>query len=116
MAEAEHIADTLGISLETFLERYSDDSWFEPGFYLLDSQDGACVFLGETEDRRVFSCLIHAVRPEVCRKWQPGLERKECFEGLQKYWRLSVDSSGQLWGSEEKIQEFRSVLNSGELL
>jgi len=113
VAEAEHIADTLGISLETFLERYSDDSWFEPGYYLLDSQDGACVFLAETEDSRVFSCLIHAVRPEVCREWQPGLERKECLEGLQKHWRLSVDSSGQLWGSEEKVREFRSTFNSG---
>jgi len=116
MTEAEHIAGTLGISLEMFLERYSDDSWFEPGYYLLDSQDGACIFMVESEDSRMFSCLIHPIRPQVCQEWQPGLERKECLEGLQKYWRLSVDSSGLLWGSEEKVQEFRSALESGKFL
>jgi Fe-S-cluster containining protein len=115
-AEAEHIADTLGISLEDFLERYVDDSWFEPGFYLLDTQDGACIFLAETEDSRITSCLIHPVRPEVCREWQPGLERKECLEGLQKCWGLSVDSSGQLQGPEEKIKEFQSAFKSGKFL
>ena len=115
-AEAEHIADTLGISLEDFLERYVDDSWFEPGFYLLDTQDGACIFLAETEDSRITSCLIHPVRPEVCREWQPGLERKECLEGLQKCWGLTVDSSGRLSGPEEKIKEFQSAFKSGKFL
>ena len=108
-AEAEHIADSLGVSLEMFLERYVDDSWFEPGFYLLDTQDGACIFLDETDDTRLKSCRIHSIRPEVCREWQPGLDRKECLEGLQKCWGLTVDSSGQLSGPDDKVQEFRSV-------
>jgi Fe-S-cluster containining protein len=112
-AEAEHIAESLEVSLEDFLERYVDDSWFEPGYYLLDTQDGACIFLAETKDNRVFSCLIHPVRPEVCREWQPGLERKECLEGLQKYWGLIADSSGQLHGSEDKVREFRSIFKRG---
>jgi len=116
VAEAEHIADSLGISLETFLERYSDDSWFEPGYYLLDSQDGVCIFLAESEDSRMFSCLIHPVRPEACWEWQPDLERKECFEGLQRCWGLSVGSSGRLQGPPEKVREFRSALKSGKFL
>lgn len=108
-AEAEHIAESLGVLLEEFLERYVDDSWFEPGYYLLDTQDGACIFLAETEDSRVFSCRIHHVRPQVCREWLPGPDRKECLEGLQKHWGLAVDSSGKLRGPVEKVQEFRSV-------
>jgi len=108
-AEAEHIAESLEISLEGFLDRYIDDSWFEPGYYLLDTQDGACIFLTESEDSRIKSCRIHSIRPQVCREWQPGLDRKECLEGLQKCWGLAIDSSGQLQGPEEKIQEFRSV-------
>ena len=108
-AEAEHIADSLGVSLETFLERYVDDSWFEPGFYLLDTQDGACIFLAGSEDKRVYSCLIHAVRPQVCREWQPGLDRKECLEGLQMCWGLTVDSAGRFQGPEDKLREFRSL-------
>jgi Fe-S-cluster containining protein len=115
-AEAEHIAESLGVSLEMFLERYVDDSWFEPGFYLIDTQDEACIFLSGTEDARIKSCLIHPVRPKVCREWQPGLDRKECLEGLQKWWGLTVDSSGKLEGSAEKIQEFRSALVSGKFL
>lgn len=108
-AEAELIGDSLGVSLETFLERYVDDSWFEPGFYLLDTQDGACIFLDETEDSRIKSCRIHSIRPRVCREWQPGLDRKECLEGLQKCWGLTVDSAGRLQGPEEKVQEFRKL-------
>jgi Fe-S-cluster containining protein len=109
-AEAEHIAESLGISLEDFLDRYIDDSWFEPGFYLLDSQDGACIFLAETDDKRVYSCLIHTIRPRVCREWQPGFDRKECLKGLEKYWRLTINLSGELSGPEEKVQEFWSVI------
>ena len=114
-AEAEHIAGTLGVSLETFLERYVDDSWFEPGYYLLDTHDGACIFLAESEDTRVKSCLIHAVRPQVCREWQPCLERKECLEGLEKCWGLSVDSSGRLRGPEDKVREFQSLYSERKL-
>ncbi len=109
VAEAEHIADSFGVSLEMFLEKYVDDSWFEPGYYLLDTHDGTCIFLAETEDGRVFSCRIHPVRPEACREWQPGLEQEECLEGLKKCWGLTVDSSGQLCGPEDKVREFRSV-------
>ena len=111
-AEAEHIAESLGVSLETFLERYVDDSWFEPGFYLLDTQDSACIFLAETEDKRIYSCRVHSLRPQVCREWQPGLDRKECLEGLQKCWGLTVDSLEKLQGPEKKVQEFRSVFKS----
>jgi Fe-S-cluster containining protein len=110
--EAEHIAESLGVSLEDFLDRYVDDSWFEPGYYLLDTQDGACIFLVDTEDSRVKSCSIHSIRPQVCREWQPGFDRKECLEGLQKCWGLAVDSSGKLQGTEDKVQEFKSVIES----
>ena len=116
VAEAERIAASLGISLEGFRERYVDDSWFEPGYFLLDTQDGACIFLSVTEDSRITSCQIHQLRPRPCREWQAGLDRKECLEGLGEYWGLAVDSSGRICGSREKVREFRSVLKSGEFL
>jgi len=109
VAEAEHIAESLGVSLEVFLDRYVDDSWFEPEYFLLDTHDGACIFLDESEDNRIKFCRIHAIRPQVCREWQPGLERKECLEGMEKCWGLTVDSSGQLCGPEDKVREFRST-------
>jgi Fe-S-cluster containining protein len=115
-AEAEHIAESLRVSLEDFLNRYVDDSWFELGYYLLDTQDGACIFLDETEDSRIKSCRIHSVRPQVCREWQSSLDRKECLEGLQKCWGLMIDSSGRLQGPEGKVQEFRLALESGKFL
>ena len=111
-AEAEHIAGSLRVSLEVFLERYVDDSWFEPGFYLLDTQDGACIFLADSKDERTNSCLIHSIRPQVCREWKPGFDRKECLEGLEQCWGLTVDSSGRLNGPGDKVQEFWSVLKS----
>ena len=110
--EAEHIAESLGISLETFLERYTDDSWFEPGYYLLDTQDGACIFLADSEDARMKFCRIHHIRPEACREWQPGLEKKDCLEGLEQCWGLTVDPSRQLQGPEEKLREFWAAASS----
>jgi hypothetical protein len=43
--EAEAIARALGLPLDEFLDRYIDDSWYEPGRFLLDTDTEACVFL-----------------------------------------------------------------------
>ena len=112
VTEAHNIAGALGISLEEFRDRYVDGSWFEPGYFVLESHDGPCIFLEHKQESRLASCLIHPVRPRVCREWQPGWHRRECREGLRIYWGLSVDPSGELEGPGEKINDFRNSLQS----
>jgi len=112
VAEAENIAGALGISLEEFQDGYVDGSWFEPGYFLLESHDGPCIFLEQGQGDKIASCLIHPVRPQVCRDWEAGWHRRECREGLSRYWGLSIDPSGELRGPPAKIREFRSFLRS----
>jgi len=82
LAEAETIATALGISLDTFLDRYTDDSWPGSEYCLLDTYNDACVFLKHDKENKVASCRIHPVRPQACREWAASLSRKECQEGL----------------------------------
>lgn len=112
VAEAENIAGALGISLEEFRDRYVDGSWFEPGYFLLESHDGPCIFLEHKPGNRLSSCLIHPVRPQVCRDWEADWHRRECCEGLSRYWGLSIDFSGELQGHPAKIREFKDFLRS----
>ena len=112
-AEAVAIADALGMSLDTFLDRYIDDAWFEPGRFLLDTDTGACVFLQPASDGRVAACKIHPLRPQACRDWEAGLHKKECLEGLRVHWGLTASPSGKLLGSEEDVRRFRAFIRSG---
>ncbi len=110
-AEAQRIADYLVLPLETFLDRFADHRW--PGTdSLLCHFDGACAFLSYDPTGKVNNCSIHAVKPAACRDWRQGLNPPECRDGLAKHWQLSVNSSGQLEGSEEKIATFQSFLKS----
>ena len=112
LAEVKTIATALGISLDAFLDRYIDDSWPGSEYYLLDTYDEACVFLEYDEESKVASCRIHPVRPQACRKWAASLSRKECQEGLVRYWGLTVGSSGQLEGSKQRVRDFQRFLKS----
>ena len=112
-AEAETIALALGMSLDAFLDRYIDDAWFEPGRFLLDTDTDACVFLNPaTDDSKAASCKIHPLRPQACRDWQASLHKKECLEGLQRYWGLTATPSGKLVGSKEDLRRFRAFMQS----
>ncbi len=110
--EAETIAAALGMAMEDFLDRYVDDSWFEPGVFLLDADNGACVFLELAADGRPVLCRIHGFRPQVCRDWQPGLDKKECLEAMERDWGLSASPSGNLLGPSEDVKRFRAFLQS----
>jgi hypothetical protein len=52
------------------------------------------------------------VKPSACWEWTPSLYRRECLEGLAKYWGLTASPFGQLEGAEEKLRDFYSFLNS----
>lgn len=114
-AEAQAIADALGMTLDAFLDRYVDDSWYEPGRFLLDTGTDACVFLEPASEGRPASCKIHPLRPQVCRDWQAGLHKKECLEGLEQHWGLTASPSGKLLGPEESLRRFRAFLQSQAL-
>ena len=110
--EARRIADDLRLPLMLFLERYVDHHWYGLESFLLRQHDGACVFLEHTEDNKKTKCLIHSMKPAACREWTPSLYRRECREGLVKYWQLTVSPSGQLEGAEEKLGDFHSFIES----
>jgi hypothetical protein len=52
------------------------------------------------------------VKPAHCREWTPSLYRRECRDGLAKYWKLTVSPAGQLEGTEEKLRDFHSFVES----
>lgn len=110
-SEAQSIADYLGLPLETFLDRFADRRWPGQGS-LLCHLDGACAFLDYAPNSQLNNCRIQPVKPAACRDWQQGLNPPECREGLARHWQLSVNSSGQLEGSKEKLGEFQSFLKS----
>ena len=110
--EAGLIADYLELPLDVFLDRFTDHRWPAGPERLLCHLNGACVLLNSEQDGKLNNCRIHLVRPKACCDWEAGLDRKECRDGLAKHWQLSVNSSGQLEGSEEKLGEFQSFLKS----
>ncbi len=112
LTEARTIAAALGLSLDDFLDRYIDDSWPGSEYYLLDAHDEACVFLERSKGSKVASCRIHPVRPRACREWAPSLSRKECQQGLTRYWGLKVNPSGELIGSKLNLRDFQRFLKS----
>ena len=112
LVEARCIADDLGLSLDAFLDRYVDQRWHGPESFLLRQHDGACIFLEHTEGSNKTTCLIYRVKPAHCREWTPSLYRRECRDGLAKYWKLTVSPAGQLEGTEEKLRDFHSFVES----
>ena len=112
LMEAQCIADDLGLSLDAFLDRYVDQRWHGPKSFLLRQRDGACIFLEHTEGSNKTACLIHRVKPAHCQEWTPSLYRRECRDGLAKYWKLTVSPAGQLEGTGEKLGDFHSFIES----
>ena len=112
LIEARQIADELGFDWDEWLDRYVDQRWPGTDSFLLRHCNGACVFLERIEARKLTRCLIHSFKPSACREWTPSLYRRDCQEGLIKYWGLTVSPSGQFEGSQEKLREFYSFLES----
>ncbi len=110
--EAEAIAAALEMAFDDFLDRYVDDRWFEPGVFLLDTDNDACVFLEPAAEGRPVLCRIHGLRPQACRDWQPGLDKKECLEALERDWGLRASPSGKLLGPREGVGRFRAFVRS----
>lgn len=108
LIEGRLIADVLGLDWNKFIAEYTDPRWPGTNSLLLIQLNGACVFFKQVDRRKETSCLIHTFRPASCRDWTPGWHRRECQEGLARYWGLAVDSSGKLQGDEKRIKRFQS--------
>lgn len=81
---AKRIADALGRSELAFIEEYTqpyplhDERWL-----IRRGESGACTFL-DYDNKGLAGCRVHTVRPDACRDWEAGLEKRECHEGLQQ--------------------------------
>ena len=110
--ESKMIADHLGISLQKFLDDYTDPRWPGTDTHLLLHKDGMCLFLEQKEGKAKWLCRIHTFKPAACREWTAGLYKKECRKGLNRYWGLSVDDSGKLTGSAKDLKSFQTFLKT----
>ena len=61
---------------------YDDPRWEFNDYRLIRHVNGACAFLKYEEG--LACCSIHPVRPACCAEWQPGPEKKECREGIDR--------------------------------
>jgi Fe-S-cluster containining protein len=112
LTEAKEIADRLGVSLQNFLDDYTDHRWPGVSSYLLRHNAGRCVFLEQEQGSATGLCRIHAFKPIACRQWSASPYRRECRQGLLRYWGLSVDDAGEIVGSAEALQCFQSFLGT----
>ena len=112
MRESLTIANHLGISLQQFFNDCTDPRWPGTDTHLLLHKDGMCLFLEQKEGKARWLCRIHAFKPAACRQWTASLSRKECRQGLSRYWGLSVNASGQIVGSNEDLKCFQTFLKT----
>lgn len=80
--DIDRIVQYLGITVNDWEELYDDSRWQYSEYRLIRHVDGACAFI--KYDGGLSACAIHAVKPACCANWQPGPEKKECREGLEK--------------------------------
>jgi len=112
LAESRNIAQHLGVSLQQFYDDCTDPRWPGTETHLLLHKDGACLFLERKEGKAKWLCRIHDFKPDACRQWVAGLEKKECRGGLNRYWGLSIEDSGKLAGSSEDLECFQNFLKT----
>jgi Fe-S-cluster containining protein len=110
--EAESLAEYLGLKLPELKELYTDTRWPGRDKYLLRQGETGCPFL--RQQGREFLCAVHEIKPQSCRDWTPGLDRRECREGLMGYWGLTTNPRGEIEGPAEKIKEFQDFLRGAD--
>jgi len=109
--EAQELAKNLGITMQSFVDNYLDPRW--PGESVVVRHiAGRCPFLDQPEGSIFGLCRIHNFKPFCCRQWQASLDRKECRQGLNRYWGLAVGEDGELIGSTENKLCFQTFIDS----
>jgi Fe-S-cluster containining protein len=80
--DIERITGFLGITGEDWVRDYDDTRWQYSEYRLIRHINGACAFLRYDGD--FTTCSIEPVKPKCCRDWEPGPDKKECRQGLEK--------------------------------
>jgi len=80
--DIDRIVQYLGITPEDWEELYDDPRWQHSEWRLIRHVNGACAFL--RWEGGLSACAIHEVKPACCAKWQPGLDKKDCREGMER--------------------------------
>jgi len=112
MTDVRRISDGLSLDWQRFIEEYTDRSQPEDGTFVLRRCPERCVFLKYDEASRQELCSIHDFKPSTCRDWVSSLYRRECREGMNTCWNLSVDEEGHPIGTDEQLATFYSCLDS----
>ncbi len=110
MDEATGIAARLGLSWNDFLKEYTDPRWQSQHSVLLRQTLHGCLFLDQPVGSVFGLCRIHAFKPKCCREWQAKIWKKECRQGLSKFWGLCVDEDDCITGQPEEIAVFQNLL------
>jgi Fe-S-cluster containining protein len=94
--ELHMVAAALGISTRAFNRRYTRPYPLKKGHrQFLTGDTGGCVFLAPGEEGR-YLCSIYESRPQVCRDWKAGTDKRECLEGAKRLGlQLQVPSLGR---------------------
>ncbi len=108
--EAHKIANKLRIEWATFEEDYIDNSWPGVRTVLLQHRGGHCIFLEPQPDGKVFFCRVHKFKPQSCIQWNADLNKRDCQEGLAKFWNLAVDAEGQIAGAAGDVAALNELL------
>ncbi|APV45379.1 hypothetical protein Dform_02070 [Dehalogenimonas formicexedens] len=110
--EAHRIAEKLKIEWDIFENDYLDGAWPGTRTVLLRHREGHCVFLEQQPDKRVFFCRVHKFKPESCIQWNADADKKDCQEGLEKLWNLTVDAEGSFSGAPGAVEELEALLET----
>jgi len=110
LEEAHLIVDTLGISWDEWMNGYINTRWPGTKTFILRRINNRCIFLKQQEEQLL--CSIHSFKPSLCIEWKEGIHRKECRQGLKQRWGIIIDAAGNLNGTPQALQRYRSFLTS----
>jgi len=112
LPEAREIAERLGVEWQSFSDSYLDHRWPGRDTVVLRHDNFRCVFLDQPADSVFGLCRIHQFKPISCRAWRASPDRKECRQGLSRFWNLMIDENGKLKGSPPDLKCFRTFVRT----
>jgi Fe-S-cluster containining protein len=110
--EAQRIAGLLDLPWQEFVNSHVDPRWPGARTLVLRHDAGKCVFLDQEADSSIGLCRIHAFKPKVCIEWKASSDRKECRQGLSRFWNLTVGEDGQVVGAPDALLSFQTYLDT----
>ena len=87
--ETQRIISFLKITMREWEKLNSEPRWHSDNSYLIRHSNNACIFLKRANN--VSYCDINPVKPSCCTDWTPSLNKKECCNGLVKYWESTLN-------------------------